>query len=117
MEPCRLLQEKGYKIYATGGTYTFLQDNGIDAILVSWPDEEGELKAMDMIHSKGFDLVINIPKNLTKRELTNGYKIRRGSIDFNIPLLTNARLASAFIQAFCKITINDIQIKSWSEYR
>ncbi|MDD4922456.1 MAG: carbamoyl-phosphate synthase large subunit, partial [Bacteroidales bacterium] len=117
LEPCRLLQQNGYNIYATGGTYTFLQTNGIDAISVSWPDEEGELKAMDMIHNKGFDLVINIPKNLTKRELTNGYKIRRGSIDFNIPLLTNARLASAFIQAFCKITINDIQIKSWSEYR
>jgi carbamoyl-phosphate synthase large subunit len=117
LEPCKLLQQNGYKIYATGGTYTFLQNNGIDAISVSWPDEDGNLKVMDMIHKKEFDLVINIPKNLTKRELTNGYKIRRGSIDFNIPLLTNARLASAFIQAFCKITIDDIQIKSWSEYR
>jgi len=117
LEPCLLLQQKGFKIYATGGTCTFLQSNGVDAISVSWPDEEGELKAMDMIHNKEFDLVINIPKNLTKRELTNGYKIRRGAIDYNIPLITNARLASAFIQAFCKISIHDIQIKSWSEYK
>jgi len=116
LEPCMLLQKNGYKIYATGGTCTFLQENSIDAIPVSWPDEEGELKAMEMIHRKEFDLVINIPKNLTKRELTNGYKIRRGAIDFNIPLLTNARLASAFIQAFCKIQVEDVQIKSWSEY-
>ena len=117
LEPCLLLQEKGYQIYATGGTQQFLMDNGIHATLVSWPDDEdGELKVMDMIHKKEFDLVINIPKNLTKRELTNGYRIRRGAIDYNIPLLTNARLASAFIQAFCKITIDDIQIKSWSEY-
>jgi len=117
LEPCLLLQQKGFKIYATGGTYIFLQNNGVNAISVSWPDEEGDLKAMDMIHTKEFDLVINIPKNLTKRELTNGYKIRRGAIDYNIPLITNARLASAFIQAFCKISIHDIQIKSWSEYK
>lgn len=116
LEPCRLLETKGFKLYATGGTYKFLKDNGLDVTLVSWPDEDGELKAMDMISNKKFDLVINIPKNLTKRELTNGYKIRRGAIDFNIPLLTNARLAAAFIYAFCKITIDDIQIKSWSEY-
>lgn len=116
LEPCRLLETKGFKLYATGGTYQFLKDNGLDVTLVSWPDEDGELKAMDMISNKQFDLVINIPKNLTKRELTNGYKIRRGAIDFNIPLLTNARLAAAFIYAFCKITIDDIQIKSWSEY-
>jgi carbamoyl-phosphate synthase large subunit len=117
LEPCKLLQEKGYTIYATGGTQAFLQGNGVNAIAVSWPDEDGELKVMDMIHKKEFDLVINIPKNLTKRELTNGYQIRRGAIDYNIPLLTNARLASAFIQAFCTITVDDIQIKSWSEYR
>jgi carbamoyl-phosphate synthase large subunit len=116
LEPSRLLQQKGFKIYATDGTCKFLQDNGVNAIPVSWPDEDGKMKAMDMIHNKEFDLVINIPKNLTKRELTNGYKIRRGSIDFNIPLITNARLASAFINAFCKISIDDIQIKSWSEY-
>jgi len=118
LEPCKLLQEKGYTIYSTGGTQSFLQANGINSIAVSWPDDEqeGELKVMEMIRSKQFDLVINIPKNLTKRELTNGYQIRRGAIDFNIPLLTNARLASAFIQAFCTITADDIQIKSWSEY-
>ena len=116
LEPCRLLQQKGFNIYATEGTCQFLQDNGVNAISVSWPDEDGALKVMDMIHNKEFDLVINVPKNLTKRELTNGYKIRRGSIDFNIPLLTNARLASAFIYAFCRVSIDDIQIKSWSEY-
>jgi len=118
LEPCKLLQEKGYTIYSTGGTQAFLQANGINSIPVSWPDDEQEceLKVMDMIRSKQFDLVINIPKNLTKRELTNGYQIRRGAIDYNIPLLTNARLASAFIQAFCTITVDDIQIKSWSEY-
>jgi len=118
LEPCKLLQEKGYTIYSTGGTQAFLQANGINSIAVCWPDDEqeGELKVMDMIRSKQFDLVINIPKNLTKRELTNGYQIRRGAIDYNIPLLTNARLASAFIQAFCTITVDDIQIKSWSEY-
>jgi carbamoyl-phosphate synthase large subunit len=117
LEPCKMLQAKGYQIYATGGTQTFLQANGVNTIPVSWPDDEdGELKVMDMIRNKQFDLVINIPKNLTKRELTNGYQIRRGAIDFNIPLLTNARLASAFIQAFCTISADDIQIKSWSEY-
>lgn len=116
LEPCTLLQSKGYNIYATGGTLRFLQDNGINAIPVAWPDEEGDRKVMDMIHQKKFDLVINIPKNLTKRELTNGYLIRRGAIDFNIPLLTNARLASAFIKAFCSVRMEEIQIKSWQEY-
>jgi carbamoyl-phosphate synthase large subunit len=116
LEPCRLLESKGYNLYATGGTYTFLKENGVNVSLVSWPDEEGELKAMEMISSKKLDLVINIPKNLTKRELTNGYKIRRGAIDYNIPLITNSRLAAAFIYAFCNISIDDIQIKSWSEY-
>lgn len=116
LEPCRLLESKGYNLYATGGTYTFLKDNGVNVSLVSWPDEEGELKAMEMISNKKLDLVINIPKNLTKRELTNGYKIRRGAIDFNIPLITNSRLAAAFIYAFCNVSIDDIQIKSWSEY-
>ncbi len=116
LEPCRLLDSKGYNLYATGGTYTFLKENGVNVSLVSWPDEEGELKAMEMISNKKLDLVINIPKNLTKRELTNGYKIRRGAIDFNIPLITNSRLAAAFIYAFCNVSIDDIQIKSWSEY-
>jgi len=117
LDPCRLLESKGYNLYATGGTHTFLEENGVAVTQVSWPDEDGELKATDMISNKQFDLVINIPKNLTKRELTNGYRIRRGAIDYNIPLLTNARLAAAFIYAFCKISIDDIQIKSWSEYK
>jgi len=117
LDPCRLLASKDYNLFATGGTYTFLKENGVAVTQVSWPDEEGELKATDMISNKHFDLVINIPKNLTKRELTNGYRIRRGAIDYNIPLLTNARLAAAFIYAFCKISIDDIQIKSWSEYK
>ncbi len=117
LEPSRLLDKKGYNLFATGGTYTFLKENGVNVKQVSWPDEEGALKATDMIRNKEFDLVINIPKNLTKRELTNGYMIRRGAIDFNIPLLTNARLAAAFIYAFCKVSIDDIQIKSWSEYK
>lgn len=117
LEPCRLLASKGYALYATGGTYRFLNDNGVPVTQVAWPDEEGTLKkASDMIREKAFDLVINIPKNLTKRELTNGYQIRRGAIDFNIPLLTNARLAAAFIYAFCKVSIDDIQIKAWSDY-
>jgi carbamoyl-phosphate synthase large subunit len=117
LEPCRLLVKKGYQLFATKGTYQFLKENGVEVTLVGWPDEESALKATDMIASRAFDLVINIPKNLTKRELTNGYHIRRGAIDFNIPLLTNARLAAAFIYAFCKIGVDDIQIKSWNEYR
>lgn len=117
LEPCRLLARKGYILYATGGTYHFLHDNGVPVTQVGWPDEEGSLKkATEMIREKAFDLVINIPKNLTKRELTNGYQIRRGAIDFNIPLLTNARLAAAFIYAFCKVGMDDIQIKAWSDY-
>lgn len=116
LEPCRLLVERGYNIYATHGTYKFFKDNGVEVSCVTWPDEEGGCKAVDMIHDKKVDLVINIPKNLTKRELTNGYKIRRSAIDFNIPLITNSRLASAFIQAFCKITVDDIDIRSWNEY-
>ena len=117
LEPCRTLDEKGYTIYATAGTQKFLAENGIKATAVCWPDEEGELNVMDMFARHAFDLVINIPKNHSKRELTNGYKIRRAAIDHNIPLLTNARLASAFIEAFCQMKIEDIQIKSWQEYK
>ncbi|WP_106829876.1 carbamoyl-phosphate synthase (glutamine-hydrolyzing) large subunit [Parabacteroides pacaensis] len=117
LEPCRTLDEKGYKIYATAGTQKFLAENGIQATAVCWPDEEGELNVMDMFARHAFDLVINIPKNHSKRELTNGYKIRRAAIDHNIPLLTNARLASAFIEAFCQMKMEDIQIKSWQEYK
>ncbi len=117
LEPCRVLQNKGYNIFATSGTQKFLQENGIKATTVGWPDEKSELQIMDMMSNKQFDLVINIPKNQTKRELTNGYKIRRAAIDHNIPLMTNSRLASAFINAFCELNIEDLKIKSWDEYK
>ena len=118
LEPCRELQENGYNIYATVGTQKFLAENGINATVVGWPDDEdSELKITDMMANKQFDLVINIPKNQTRRELTNGYKIRRSAIDHNIPLLTNARLASAFIHAFCTVKETEIPIKSWDEYK
>ncbi|MCD8101248.1 MAG: carbamoyl-phosphate synthase (glutamine-hydrolyzing) large subunit [Alistipes sp.] len=116
LDPCRLLQEHGYTIYATSGTARFLADNGVRAETVGWPDEEVPNNIMDMIAGHKFELVVNIPKNLTRRELTNGYRIRRGAIDHNIPLITNSRLASAFIQAFCKLKQADIPVKSWQEY-
>ncbi len=115
-DACALLQKKGYELYATRGTQRFLKENGVDAIAVNWPDEEGDLNVKTMLSNKQFDLVINIPKNTTERELRNDYTIRRGAIDFNIPLLTNARLASAFITAFCTMTVEDVKIKSWGEY-
>lgn len=112
-----MLQENGYPIYATGGTQQFLKEHGVKAELVHWPDENNDKRQiLNMISDRAFDLLINIPKNLTKRELTNGYKIRRAAIDHNIPLITNARLAAAFIESFCSIDMNDIQIKSWQEY-
>ena len=118
LEPCRELSKNGYNIYATVGTQKFLAENGINATVVGWPDDEdSELKITDMMAGKKFDLVINIPKNQTRRELTNGYKIRRAAIDHNIPLLTNARLASAFIHAFCTVKESEIPIKSWDEYK
>ena len=116
LEPSQTLAANGYTLYATKGTAKFLKENGVEAIEVSWPDEEGDNKIMDMISAHAFDLIINVPKNHTKRELTNGYKIRRGAIDHNIPLLTNARLAKAFIESFCAMKLEDIQIKSWQEY-
>ncbi|MEA4981716.1 MAG: carbamoyl phosphate synthase large subunit, partial [Paludibacter sp.] len=116
LEATKLLQKKGYKIYATRGSQRFLTENGVESIAVQWPDEDGELNVKNMLANKHFDLVINIPKNTTERELRNDYNIRRSAIDFNIPLLTNARLASAFIQAFCNLKIEDIKIKSWDEY-
>ena len=116
LEPSQMLAANGYTLYATKGTAKFLKENGVDAIEVSWPDEEGENKILDMISAHAFDLIVNVPKNHTKRELTNGYKIRRGAIDHNIPLLTNARLAKAFIESFCSMKMEDIQIKSWQEY-
>ena len=117
LEPCQRLQSKGYTIYATHGTAKFLNDNGIKAIPACWPDEEGDLRIMDLISQHVIELVVNIPKDHSKRELTNGYRIRRAAIDHNIPLITNARLASAFIDAFCTMNVEDIQIKSWQEYK
>ena len=118
LDGAQALQKAGYKIYATEGTAKFLGENGVKAIAVGWPDEAHKdiPNVMDMIHDHKFDLIVNIPKNHTKRELTNGYKIRRAAIDHNIPLITNARLASAFIEAFCKKSLDDLQIKSWQEY-
>ena len=116
LEPASQLVKKGYKVYATHGTAKFLQENGVNATEVSWPDEEGENKVLDMIADHKFDLIINVPKNHSKRELTNGYRIRRGAIDHNIPLMTNVRLAKAFIEAFCALKEEDIKIKSWQEY-
>ncbi len=117
LDACRLLKKNGFDIFATGGTQKFLEENGVESTFVAWPDDlDASLRVNDMISEKKFDLIINIPKNLTERELTNGYRIRRGAIDYNIPLITNARLASAFIKAFCRITQNDIEIKHWAEY-
>lgn len=117
LDAAATLYEKGYKLYATGGTYKYLVENNIPAIHVYWPSEEGmSPQALDMLHNKEIDLVVNIPKNLSSKELSNGYKIRRAAIDLNIPLLTNARLASAFIDAIGKYTMDDIEIKAWDEY-
>ena len=116
LEPARELTKKGFNIFATEGTARFFNENGVKAQAVSWPDEPGDSNVMNMIADHKFALIINVPKNHTKRELTNGYKIRRGAIDHNIPLMTNTRLAKAFIQAFCALGQNDIKIKSWQEY-
>ena len=123
LNACRLLHERGYKLYGTEGSARYLNENGVPAERVIWPTEAqnpelaGKYKAaMDMLSNKELDLVINIPKNFSHKELTNGYYVRRASIDFNIPLITNARLATAFIRAFCAMSIDDIQIKSWDQY-
>jgi len=117
LDAAHMLHNKGYRIYATGGTHQFLTDNGIPAIKVYWPSQsECQPQALDLLHDKEIDLVVNIPKDLTSTELSNGYKIRRAAIDLNVPLLTNARLASAFIQAFTTLPVDEIEIKSWDEY-
>ena len=118
LDGCQMLANHGYQLYATKGTWQFLRQHDIPAREVAWPDEESatENPVMQMIADHRFDLIINIPKNMTKRELTNGYRIRRGAIDHNIPLITNARLAASFIEAFCNLSPEDIQIKSWQEY-
>ena len=117
LESAHRLNDKGYRIYATGGTHRFLNDNGIPAVRVYWPSESDmEPQALQLLHNKEIDLVVNIPKNLTPAELTNGHKIRRAATDLNIPLLTNARLAAAFIEAFTTMKPDDIEIKAWDEY-
>ena len=117
MDAARMLVNKGYKLFATGGTHKTLAENGIESTHVYWPSEEGHPQALEMLHRKEIDMVVYIPKNLTAGELSNGYKIRRAAIDLNIPLITNARLASAFINAFCTMSVDDIAIKSWAEYK
>ena len=118
LSAARMLLKKGYKIFATGGSSNFLTENGVENTRVYWPSEpENHPQALDMLHNKEIDMVVNIPKNLTAGELDNGYKIRRAAIDLNVPLITNARLASAFINAFCTMSVDDIAIKSWEEYK
>ncbi|WP_077196546.1 carbamoyl-phosphate synthase (glutamine-hydrolyzing) large subunit [Prevotella ihumii] len=117
LDAAKMLKAHGYNIFATGGTSKFLEENGIANTLVYWPSDEGKQpQALDLLHDKKIDMVVNIPKDLSPRELTNGYKIRRASIDLNVPLLTNSRLASAFITAFCNVKLDDIDIKAWGEY-
>ncbi|MBQ8152640.1 MAG: carbamoyl-phosphate synthase (glutamine-hydrolyzing) large subunit [Prevotella sp.] len=117
LDAARMLVDNGYQLYATGGTSKYLTDNGIANTLVHWPSEpEQQPQALDLLHERKIDMVVNIPKNLTTHELTNGYKIRRAAIDLNVPLITNSRLASAFIHAFCTVKLDEIGIKSWSEY-
>ena len=118
LDSVKLLVKNGYKIFATGGTSRFLSDNGIENTLVYWPSEEGKQpQALDMLHNKEIDMVVNVPKNLTVGEIGNGYKLRRAAVDLNIPLITNPRLASAFINAFCTIKLDDLAIRSWEEYK
>lgn len=113
---CQMLQAHGYTLYATGGTSRYLTENGIKNNLIYWPSEEGHPQAIDMLHNHEIDMVVNVPKNLSSGELSNGYKIRRAAIDLNVPLITNARLASAFIYAFCTVKLDDLDIKCWQEY-
>ncbi len=117
LQAARELKAKGYNIFATGGSSKFLTENGVENTRVYWPSEEGQPQALEMLHKKEIDMVVNIPRDLTAIELENGYKIRRAAIDLNIPLITNGRLASAFIHAFCTMDIEDIAIKSWDEYK
>ncbi|MBD5342321.1 MAG: carbamoyl-phosphate synthase (glutamine-hydrolyzing) large subunit [Bacteroides sp.] len=117
LDSAHLLHNHGYKIYATGGTHQFLNENGIPAIRVYWPSQpDMQPQALELLHNKEIDMVVNVPKNLTPTELSNGYKIRRAAIDLNVPLLTNARLAAAFISAFTSMSLDDIEIKPWNEY-
>lgn len=116
LEPVRMLIKKGYCIFATSGTARFLREHGMEVTELHWPDEEQQPNVMEYLQQKKIDLVVNIPKNHTRRELDNGYRIRRAAVDYNIPLITNARLASAFIYAICKVGKEDLAIKAWDEY-
>jgi len=116
LNTAKLLVEKGYNLYATKGSAEFLKTNGVAVTALHWPDEDKQPNTLDYIREKKIDLVINIPKNLSKIELNNDYTIRRSAVDYNIPLITNARLASAFLTAICKRDLDDISIKSWDEY-
>lgn len=116
LQPCRMMAAKGYELYATGGSYRYLIENGVPCTEVFWPSENKQPQALDMIHKKQVDMVVNIPKNLTSSELSNGYEIRRAAIDFNVPLVTNSRLAAAFINAFTSLSLDDLAIKAWDEY-
>lgn len=117
LDAARMLAQKGYNLYATGGTHHFLEENGIKSTHVYWPSEDRQPQALTLMQERKIDMVVNIPRDLTVGELDNGYKIRRAAIDLNIPLITNARLASAFITAFCSLSMDDLQIKSWDQYK
>ena len=116
LDAARMLYEHGYQLFATDGTSRYLTDNGIANTLVHWPSDTRKPQALDLLHNHQIDMVVNIPKDLSSHELTNGYKIRRAAIDLNVPLITNSRLASAFINAFCTVKLDDVDIKSWAEY-
>jgi carbamoyl-phosphate synthase large subunit len=120
LEAAQMLVAKGLTVYATRGTARYLNDNNVKATAVAWPDEEvseeAPVQVMDLIANHEIDLIVNVPKNHSKRELTNGYRIRRAAIDHNIPLMTNVRLAKAFVRAFCNISLEEIPVKSWQEY-
>jgi len=117
LESARMLKERGFTIYATGGTHNFFQEHGLETEQVFWPDEDKQPNTLDLIKNRKVEMVINIPKDHTTREISNGYRIRRNAIDYNLPLITNARVASAFIYAFCKIEMDEISIKAWNEYK
>ena len=116
LDACKMLSDHGYQLYATGGTSAYLTENNIPNTTVYWPSESNQPQALQLLHDKKIDMVVNIPKDLTPKELTNGYKIRRAAIDLNVPLITNPRLATAFINAFCTLSLEDLAIKSWREY-
>jgi carbamoyl-phosphate synthase large subunit len=116
LQSARMLSERGFRLYATKGTSQYLSQNGIDSTILHWPDEDADPNILKYLKERKIDLVINIPKNLSRNELANDYLIRRSAVDFNIPLITNARLASAFLYAICKFELKDLSIRSWDEY-